>query len=104
MGSYVTHNPPIFVISYRYLQFYIPWARQGRCREEAYDPEVGKKLWDWLEEHTALDYFNIEYLFAYLCKLEILERWVKLNAEEGEKVFRKLIDSLKGGVEMPDDI
>ncbi len=66
--------------------------------------KLDKFRWDWLEEHTALDYFNIEYLFAYLCKLEILERWVKLNAEEGEKVFRKLIDSLKGGVEMPDDI
>jgi len=66
--------------------------------------KLDKLRWNWLDEQTALDYFNIEYLFAYLCKLEILERWVELNAEEGEKVFRKLIDSLKNGVEMPDDI
>ncbi|KAI0072976.1 NAD(P)-binding protein [Panus rudis PR-1116 ss-1] len=33
-------------------EFLIPWARVGRCREEAYDPELGKKLWDWLEEQV----------------------------------------------------
>lgn len=66
--------------------------------------KLDKLRWNWLDEQTALDYFNIEYLFAYLCKLEILERWVELNAEEGEKVFRKLIDNLKSEVEMPEDI
>ncbi|KAI0792827.1 NAD(P)-binding protein [Abortiporus biennis] len=30
--------------------FLIPWARAGRCREEAYDPVLGEKLWNWLEE------------------------------------------------------
>lgn len=34
------------------LQFLIPWARLGRCREEAYDEELGKKLWNWLEEQV----------------------------------------------------
>ena len=65
---------------------------------------LDKLRWDWLEEHTALDYFNIEYIFAYLCKLQILERWVELNAEEGERLFREMIDNLKSGVEMPDDM
>ncbi len=64
---------------------------------------LDKFRWDWLEEHTALDYFNIEYLFAYLCKLQILERWVKLNAKEGERIFREMIDNLKSGIEMPED-
>ncbi|KAL4247927.1 NAD(P)-binding domain superfamily protein [Abortiporus biennis] len=31
-------------------QYYIPWARKGRCRDEAYDPRVGKELWDYLME------------------------------------------------------
>ncbi|KAI0782859.1 NAD(P)-binding protein [Abortiporus biennis] len=30
-------------------EFLIPWARLGRCREEAYDPEIGDRLWKWLE-------------------------------------------------------
>ena len=78
-----------------------------RLSEEAdiYERErkMDKFRWDWLEENTVFDYFNIEYIFAYLCKLQILERWVKLNAEEGERVFRELIAGLKGGVKMPEE-
>ncbi|KAI0350182.1 NAD-P-binding protein [Trametes cingulata] len=33
-------------------EFMIPWARLGECREEAYDPEVGERLWKWLEEQV----------------------------------------------------
>ena len=65
--------------------------------------KIGKFRWDWLDENTVFDYFNIEYLFAYLCKLQILERWVQLNAEEGERVFRELIANMKKEVEVPDE-
>jgi hypothetical protein len=78
-----------------------------RLSEEAdiYERErkMDKFRWDWLEENTVFDYFNIEYIFAYLCKLQMLERWVKLNAEEGERVFRELIAGLKGDVKMPEE-
>ncbi len=33
-------------------EFLIPWARVGRCREEAYYAELGQKLWAWLEDQT----------------------------------------------------
>ncbi|KAI0796199.1 NAD(P)-binding protein [Abortiporus biennis] len=33
-------------------EFLIPWARLGRCREEAYDHETGERLWKWLEEQV----------------------------------------------------
>ena len=79
-----------------------------RISEEAdiYERErkIDKFRWDWLEENTVFDYFNIEYIFAYLCKLQILERWVSLNAEEGERVFRELIANLKNEIQMPEDI
>ncbi len=73
--------------------------------EDIYDRErkIDKFRWDWLEENTVFDYFNIEYIFAYLCKLQILERWVSLNAEEGERVFRELINNLKNKTELPED-
>ena len=66
--------------------------------------KIDKFRWDWLEENSLFDYFNIEYLFAYLCKLQILERWVSLNAEEGERVFRELIDGLKNEIQKPEDL
>lgn len=59
--------------------------------------------WNWLEENTVFDYFNIEYIFAYLCKLQILERWVKLNAKEGERVFREIISNLKNQTNLPEE-
>ena len=62
---------------------------------------IDKLRWNWLEANTAFDLFSIENIFAYLCKLQILERWVSLNAEEGERVFRKLVAELKSEVEVP---
>jgi Protein of unknown function (DUF2764). len=66
--------------------------------------KIDKFRWDWLEENSVFDYFTIEYIFAYLCKLQILERWVNLNAKEGERVFRELISNLKNEIQMPEDI
>lgn len=65
--------------------------------------KLDKFRWEWLEENTVYDYFNIEYIFAYLCKLQILERWVSLNAEEGERVFRELISGLKENIKMSEE-
>ncbi len=65
--------------------------------------KIDQLRWNWLEENTVFDYFNIEYIFAYLCKLQILERWVRLNAEEGERVFRELINNLKNETKLPED-
>ncbi|KAI0030801.1 NAD-P-binding protein [Vararia minispora EC-137] len=33
-------------------EFLIPWARIGKWPKAAVDPENGKKLWAWMEEHT----------------------------------------------------
>jgi len=65
--------------------------------------KIDQLRWDWLDENTVFDYFNIEYIFAYLCKLQILERWVRLNAEEGERIFRELINNLKNETKLPED-
>ncbi|TBU29866.1 NAD(P)-binding protein [Dichomitus squalens] len=37
-------------------EFLIPWARPGKCRAEAYDLQIGQRLWNWLEEE--LDAFS----------------------------------------------
>ena len=51
--------------------------------------------WHWLDEQTFFNYFGIERVFAYLVKLEIIERWIALDPAEGGKIFRELIDGLK---------
>jgi retinol dehydrogenase 12 len=34
-------------------QFFIPWARLAYLRAEPRDPQLGKELWNWLEEQVA---------------------------------------------------
>ena len=70
---------------------------------EIYERErkIDKLRWDWLTKNTEFDCFSIEYIFAWLCKLQILERWNNLNAEKGERVFRQLISDIKSEVEIP---
>jgi len=62
------------------------------------EKEIDLVKWQWLDEQTFFKYFSIERVFAYLVKLDIIERWVSLNPEEGEKKFRKLINSMKESV------
>jgi NAD(P)-dependent dehydrogenase (short-subunit alcohol dehydrogenase family) len=33
-------------------KFFIPWARLGEANKGALDPQVGEKLWSWLETET----------------------------------------------------
>lgn len=59
--------------------------------------------WNWLEEYSFFHYFTIERIFAYLIKLDILERWVSMTPENGRAIFKEMIDSLKKGIEIPSD-
>ena len=54
--------------------------------------------WQWLDDQTFTKYFSIEIIFAYLIKLEIIERWVSFDPIEGGKLFRSFINNLKESV------
>lgn len=59
--------------------------------------------WRWLEDETFFHYFSIEKVFAFLVKLDIVERWSRLDAEHGQQLFRQLIDYIKKDAEMPEE-
>ena len=67
--------------------------------------EREKKLdtlrWNWMEDATFFDYFTIERIFAFLLKLEMIERWISLDKERGNQLFRSIIESLKNEVQIP---
>ena len=69
--------------------------------------EREKKLdqlrWDWLEENTFFDYFTVERLFVFLLQLEMVERWIALDKEKGNQLFRKMIETLKNEVQIPEE-
>lgn len=55
--------------------------------------------WKWLDDNTFFKTFDIESVFAYLLKLEMIERWVTLDKATGEKTFRELVGAMKKGSE-----
>ncbi len=56
--------------------------------------------WQWLEDRTLFEVFNIEAVLAYYLKATILHRWDNLTIEEGEKVFRELVADMKKGINL----
>ena len=59
--------------------------------------------WNWMEDNTFFNYFTIEKIFVFLMKLEMIERWVSLDKEKGNEMFRQLIDQLKDEVQIPQE-
>ena len=72
------------------------------------DPVKKEKLidvfkWNWLDEATFFDVFSIEAVFAYLCKLDMIDRWEKLEPEKGKEEFRQIIETLRSEAKVPEE-
>ena len=59
--------------------------------------------WNWMEDNTFFNYFTVEKIFVFLMKLEMIERWVSLDKDKGNEMFRQLIDQLKDEVQIPQE-
>lgn len=57
--------------------------------------------WNWMEQQTFFHYFSVERLFVFLLQIEMIERWISLDKEKGNQLFRSLIATLKSEVEIP---
>ncbi len=68
------------------------------------EQRVDLLLWEWLEENTFFHYFDIEKIMSYLFKLQILERWRLLDKEQGEKIFREIVNRMKKSVDRVGEI
>ncbi|MCR4995116.1 MAG: DUF2764 domain-containing protein [Bacteroidales bacterium] len=73
------------------------------------DDPVGKEKqidafrWNWLEEQTFFEPFDINALFSYLVRTEMLERWSMLDPEKGRERFTEIIENLRGEAKVPDE-
>ena len=65
----------------------------------AREKKVDLLKWKWLDDNTFFKTFDIESVFAYLLKLEMIERWVTLDKVTGEKTFREIVGAMKHGSE-----
>lgn len=68
--------------------------------ENLYEREKAQDAirWEWLEEHTLFNYFDLENVLTYYLQCEILHRWDNLTREEGERVFKGIVSEMKKGI------
>lgn len=65
------------------------------------ETKIDQLRWNWMEEATFFNYFTIERLFVFLLQLEMIERWISLDKEKGNQLFRSIIAALKDEVQIP---
>lgn len=98
-----TNNSRDFNLSVEYD--YVPeLMKVADCADPV---EKEKKIdafkWIWLDDKTFFNIFSIEAVFAYFCKLEILERWRNLDPVHGKDVFKQIIENLRGEAKVPNE-
>lgn len=59
--------------------------------------------WKFLDESTLFNYFTIENILAYIIKLEMVDRWIKIDDETGKALFSKLVHKLKSSYEFSEE-
>lgn len=67
------------------------------------EKKIDQLKWRWLDENSFFNFFSIERIFSFLIKLEIVERWINLDKERGQQLFRALIEGLKKDVKVPSE-
>jgi len=66
-------------------------------REKAID----QLKWNFIDELNTFNYFSIEVILGFVIKLEMVERWLKLDKKTGEEMFRQLVKDLENSYEFP---
>lgn len=56
-------------------------------------------LWNYLDDHTVFEYFSLEKVFAYLIRVDILERWESMRRQNGNEIFLQTVNQLKNNYE-----
>ncbi|MBQ8863665.1 MAG: DUF2764 family protein [Rikenellaceae bacterium] len=50
--------------------------------------------WEMSEELTAFDYFNIDAVMAFLVRINLVDRWSRLDEARGKEMYRRLVAGL----------
>jgi hypothetical protein len=68
-------------------------------REKAID----EFKWNYLDEATFFEYFTIERILAFIIKLGMVERWLAIDRDHGNELFKKLLKELQASYKLPDE-
>ena len=51
--------------------------------------------WQKIDEINLWEYFNMEVILGFVCKLKIIDRWLQLDPASGRALFRKLVEDIR---------
>lgn len=51
--------------------------------------------WKTADTITVMDVFDLDVILAFVVKLKLVERWLRLDEETGRELFRKLVKEIK---------
>jgi hypothetical protein len=67
------------------------------------EKQIALIYWQWIDEHTFFHYFTIEKILGFMLQLEIVERWLSLDSQTGESMFRQLLYAIGKSFSLPDE-
>lgn len=76
-----------------YLEELLRLCENGKLQER--ERKLDEMRWNWLDDNSVFNYFSVERLIVFLQKVEILERWSGLDADNGLKRYKEMIADLK---------
>ena len=53
-------------------------------------------MWEKIDSLTTFNYFDINVILGFLCKLHIISRWTRLDEQTGREMFKRLVDEVRG--------
>ena len=51
--------------------------------------------WQKVDELTAMDVFDLEFILGFVARIKIGDRWLQLDPEAGRELFRKLVEDIR---------
>ncbi len=84
-----------------YIEQIVQIYEEPNLLEREYN--IDNLKWNYLDENTFFNYFSIEKILAFVFKLLMVERWISLDAEQGAKLFNKLLNDLECSYEFPEE-
>lgn len=67
------------------------------AREDILSRERGLDdlMWRRIDGITVMDVFNLDVILGFAAKLQIINRWMRLDESAGRELFRKLVKEIK---------
>ena len=83
-----------------YLDDLANFVRNENIQER--EKAIDDLRWKYLDDETFFEYFTMEKVLAFTIKLGIAERWLGIDKEHGNEMFRKLLKELQSSYKLPE--